>query len=153
MIYFCYSTLINVPVEVVWNFHERADILQVLTPPWQPVEVVRREGGLDVGAITEFKIFLGLLPIRWLARHTECDRYRLFTDEQAEGPMLSWTHRHQFAEEVGGTRLTDTIAFSLPGGEITDTLFGWAILQQLEAMFQYRHRVTQHECEKNAKHG
>lgn len=150
MLHFQYSTLINAPIETVWNFHERSDILQLLTPPWQNVEIVRREGGLDIGAITEFKLFFGPIPVRWLARHTECDRYGLFTDEQIEGPMDSWTHRHQFSSEAGKTRLTDAIAFSLPGGELTEALLGPIVRQQLEEMFHYRHQVTQRECERNA---
>jgi ligand-binding SRPBCC domain-containing protein len=60
---FQHSSLIDAPVEVVWEFYERKDILQLLTPPWQPVQVVRREGGLDVGAISEFRLMLGSLVI------------------------------------------------------------------------------------------
>ena len=52
MLHYCMSTLIDAPVEVVWNFHERSDILERLTPPWQPVQVVRREGGLDGMSLT-----------------------------------------------------------------------------------------------------
>jgi ligand-binding SRPBCC domain-containing protein len=37
MLHFTHSSIINVPVEVVWKFHERHDILQLLTPAWQPV--------------------------------------------------------------------------------------------------------------------
>ncbi|MDB9378046.1 cyclase, partial [Nodularia sphaerocarpa CS-585A2] len=52
MLQFQHSSVINAPLEVVWKFHERPDILQLLNPPWQPVQVVRREGGLEAGAIT-----------------------------------------------------------------------------------------------------
>ena len=69
MMHYRKSTLIDAPVEVVWNFHERPDILERLTPPWQPVQVVRREGGLDVGAISEFRLFFGPIPVRWVAVH------------------------------------------------------------------------------------
>jgi ligand-binding SRPBCC domain-containing protein len=71
MLHFTHSSIINAPVEVVWKFHERHDVLQLLTPPWKPVQVLRREGGLDEGPITEFRLFLGLLPLTWLARHTD----------------------------------------------------------------------------------
>ncbi len=147
MLHFKYSSLINAPVEVVWKFHERRDILQLLTPPWQPVEVIRREGGLNVGAITEFRLFLGLLPLTWLARHTEYEENRLFTDEQISGPFESWVHRHQFEPENGKTRLTDAIAFSIAGGEPVEFFSGWLVQAQLEAMFRYRHHVTKRECE------
>lgn len=147
MPHFTYTSIIDAPVEVVWNFHERPDILQVLTPPWQPVRVVRREGGLDVGAISEFQIFLGLLPVRWVARHTACEKNRLFIDEQDSGPMASWTHRHEFIPENGKTKLRDSIDYTLPGGWIFDVLLGWFVNARLHDMFRYRHQVTKRECE------
>ena len=148
MLHFKRSSLIDAPVEVVWRFHERQDILQILTLPWQPVQIVRREGGLDVGAITEFRIFLGPIPVQWVARHTECEQYRLFTDEQVKGPMQSWVHRHQFTTEGGKTRLTDAIAYSLPGDFLAEFVLGWWVNSRLDEMFRYRHEVTKRECEK-----
>ncbi|MBC1304361.1 SRPBCC family protein [Trichormus variabilis] len=147
MLHFQHTSVINAPPEVVWKFHERPDILQLLTPPWQPVRVVRREGGLEVGAITEFKLFLGPVPLTWLARHTECDKYRLFTDTQISGPFESWIHRHQFQPENGKTRLIDDVSYVMPGGETIEFIGGWLIQTQLEAMFRYRHYVTKRECE------
>lgn len=147
MLHFSHSSIINAPVEVVWNFHERPDIFQLLTPPWQPVEVLRREGGLDEGAITEFKLFLGPLPLTWLARHTDFEKYRLFTDVQISGPFEFWVHRHEFAEENGNTRLTDKISYVLPGGDGVEFIAGWLIQLQLEAMFRYRHLTTKQQCE------
>jgi ligand-binding SRPBCC domain-containing protein len=149
MLRFQYSSLIDAPVKVVWNFHERPDILQLLTPPWQPVEIVRREGGLGVGAISEFKIYLGFFPVRWLARHIECEPYHYFTDEQVEGMVKSWIHRHEFSSENAKTRLTDTIDYELPGGEIAEALLGWWVEARLRDMFRYRHEVTQKECAVN----
>jgi ligand-binding SRPBCC domain-containing protein len=150
---FKYSSSINAPPETVWSFHERPDILQLLTPPWQPVKIIRREGGLDVGAVSEFRILLGPIPVKWVATHIECDRYRLFVDEQTEGPMASWIHRHEFAGENGMTRLTDAIEFALPGGIIVDILLGWWVKLRLADMFRYRHEVTKRECEKDANDG
>ena len=82
MLNFQYSSLIDASVETVWQFHERPDILDLLTPPWQPVTVVKREGGLGVGAITEFRIMLLLIPVRWLAEHIECEENHFFVDTQ-----------------------------------------------------------------------
>lgn len=148
MLNFRKSTLIKAPVELVWKFYERPDILQLLTPPWQPVEVVRREGGLGVGAVSEFNIYLGPFPVQWIAKHIECEPYRLFVDIQEKGPLESWTHHHYFMPEEGNTRLIDAIAFSLPGGEIPEWILGRFILDRLEDMFTYRHEVTVRECEK-----
>lgn len=147
MLHFEYSSVIKAPVEIVWNFHERKDILQILTPPWQPVQVIRRQGGLEIGAISEFCLFIGPFPIRWVARHTECERCRIFTDKQVSGPMQSWCHRHQFSSQNGQTRLTDSIDYEVPGGWIIELLLGWWIDSRLKEMFRYRHQITQKECE------
>jgi ligand-binding SRPBCC domain-containing protein len=147
MLHYKYSSVIDAPVEIVWKFHERPDVLQLLTPPWQPVQVIRREGGLGVGGISEFRLMLGPLPLRWLARHTAYEEYRLFTDEQISGPFDHWVHRHQFEPEDGKTRLTDDISFSIPGGEPVEFFSGWLVKAQLEATFRYRHDVTKRECE------
>lgn len=146
MVKFKYSSLIDAPVEVVWSFHERSDVLDLLTPPWQPIQVVRREGGLEVGAISDVRIFVGPIPLRWLAVHTEYNQYHLFTDEQREGPFECWKHRHQFTAENHKTLLTDDIDFSLPGGFLSDFFASWLIMMQLDQIFRYRHEVTQREC-------
>ncbi|MGB3614589.1 MAG: SRPBCC family protein [Elainellaceae cyanobacterium] len=142
------STLINAPIEVVWQFHERLDILDILTPPWQPVQIKRREGGLGVGAETEFRIWLGPVPVRWLARHTVCEPYRLFIDEQVDGPLERWVHRHQFEAEDGSTRLTDAITFVLPGQPVSAWMLEHFVKARLEDMFRYRHQITQQECDR-----
>jgi ligand-binding SRPBCC domain-containing protein len=148
MLHFQYSSLINASPEIVWQFHERKDILHILTPPWQPVQIIRREGGLEVGAITEFRLWLAVIPVRWIARHIECEPNKLFVDRQEEGLMKSWIHRHQFQEENGKTRLTDAIAYELPGGFLAELLLGWWVDSRLKEMFRYRHEVTQKECVK-----
>lgn len=153
MLHFQYTSLIDAPVETVWNFHERPDILQILTPPWQPVQIIRRQGGLEVGAVSEFRIFLGVIPVKWVATHIECEKYRWFTDEQTDGPMESWTHRHQFTPENGQTKLTDTIDFSLPGGWLAELFLSWWVQQRLNDMFRYRHQITKELCENHGNNG
>lgn len=148
MLNFRYSSLINAPVEQVWQFYERPDILQLLTPPWQPVTVVRREGGLGVGAISEFRLSLAGIPVHWVATHIECETNRFFVDRQTDGPMESWVHRHEFVSENGQTRLTDAIAFEIPGGWLAESILGWWVDARLTDMFRYRHQVTKDRCER-----
>lgn len=150
MLHFHQSSLIDAPVTVVWEFHQRPDVLTLLTPPWQPVQVVRRQGGLDVGAETEFLLGWGVFSLRWLARHVECKPYELFVDRQVTGPFAKWLHWHQFEEEQGKTQLTDTIAFALPGGEAIESLAGSLVMAQLDSLFRYRHQVTKQYCERSS---
>ncbi|MEM8721537.1 MAG: SRPBCC family protein [Cyanobacteria bacterium P01_G01_bin.39] len=147
MLNFQYSSLIDAPVETVWQFHERRDILDLLTPPWQPVTIIRREGGLDVGAVSEFRLSLAGIPIRWIAKHIECQPNRLFVDQQTEGPMQSWVHRHEFVAVNDQTKLTDAIAYEIPGGFWAELFLGWWVNARLKDMFRYRHQVTKDNCE------
>ncbi|MCJ8283532.1 MAG: cyclase [Rivularia sp. ALOHA_DT_140] len=146
MLDFKYSSIIDAPVEVVWKFYQRPDVVKLLIPPWQAIQVIRREGVFGTGTMTEYRLFLGGLSITWIARHTECEEYCFFTEEQISGPFEFWQHRHNFEREDGKTRLTDEIVFSLPGGESVDFISGWLFKSQLEGMFRYRHQVIKREC-------
>lgn len=146
---FTRTSVINAPVEAVWQFHERPDVLHLLTPPWQPVEVLRREGGLGVGAVSEFRLWLGPIPIQWIAEHVACEPFQSFTDRQVKGPFDCWEHRHDFQADGNRTRLTDAIAYTLPGGALGEVLERGFVKNQLEHLFEYRHRVTQQHCEES----
>lgn len=147
MLHFEKTSVIHASPEAVWRFHERPDSLQILTPPWQPVQIVRREGGLGIGAISEFRLWIGILPVSWVAVHTACEPNRYFVDEQKTGPMAFWRHRHQFETQGAQTQLTDSIDYALPGGQPLEPLLeGW-VNARLSDMFDYRHRVTRQSCE------
>jgi len=158
MLCFSYSTVIDAPVEKVWAFHERSDILKILTPPWQPVQVISHQGGLEVGSISEFRLWLGVFPIQWVAQHIECNKPYLFVDKQIIGPMEYWIHRHQFIplcyaqkNQKQQTRLTDSIDYTIIGGFFTEFLLGWWVNSRLKEMFRYRHEITEQFCKDEAE--
>ncbi len=148
MIHFEYSSHFDAPVEALFGVHEEADALEKLTPPWQKIQVVSRTGGIQKGAQVVFRILAGPIHITWVALHTDYEKNRLFVDEEVKGPFRYWRHRHIFMAEEGGSRLTDSIEFGLPGGPLADALGGWAMQLQLRKMFQYRHEVTAREAKK-----
>ena len=149
MLHFEKTSTIKAPAKTVWEFYERPDILKLLTPPWQPVEIIRREGGLGVKAESEFRIWLGPLPVQWIAVHTDCTEYEKFVDVQKEGPMDFWQHQHKFIPQDNENHclLVDQIDFSLPGGELAELLVGGWVKARLQDMFDYRHQVTAKYCE------
>lgn len=143
---FARSLIVHAPVAQVFAFHEQEDALQRLSPPFPPVRVVSREGGIRPGARVELRIG----PIRWLARHTTYEPNRLFVDEQIEGPFASWVHRHEFeAVDAVTTRLTDRVAFTLPGGPVVNALLGRLATLSLVPMFRFRHAATKAACEES----
>ncbi|MDZ7637365.1 MAG: SRPBCC family protein [Bryobacterales bacterium] len=144
---FHYSSFVNAPPAVVCAFHERPDAVELLTPPWQPMQVLRKSGGLEAGAEVEFRVWMGPFPVRWLARHVAYEPGVSFTDIQVAGPFQSWRHTHSFLPQADGTQLCDDIDLSLPGAPFSHALIGWAIRLQLRTMFAYRHNVTRRYCD------
>jgi ligand-binding SRPBCC domain-containing protein len=145
---FVRSVIVEAPVEEVFAFHEREDALPRLSPPFPPVRVVSRDGGIRPGARVDLRIG----PVRWLARHTDYQPSRLFVDEQVKGPFASWVHRHEFeAVDARTTRVTDRVTFTLPGGRLVNALLGRIVAWSLVPMFHHRHRATKAACEVAAR--
>jgi len=140
---FVKSILIDASVRDVFGFHERDDALALLSPPFPPVRIISRVGGIQTGA----QVALQVGPFRWIARHTAYEQDRLFVDEQVRGPFRSWVHRHEFEAVDGKTKLTDRIEYQLPGGALVNLLFAWIVNAALVNMFRHRHRVTREFCE------
>jgi len=144
---FVQQLVVQAPVATVFAFHERDDALPRLSPPFPPMRVVSRTGGIRTGARVDLRIG----PVRWLALHTDYRVNELFVDEQIAGPFASWVHRHEF-EALGPhtTRLTDRVTFQLPGGPVVNALFGQFAAWSLIPMFRFRHRATKAACEGRA---
>ncbi|USX53127.1 TIGR01777 family oxidoreductase [Lentzea sp. HUAS12] len=121
-----FSSVVDAPLDEVFAWHARPGAIHRLTPPWQPVGVVREAESLDGG-----RAVLGLpLGLRWGARHTAFTPPHLFVDELDSAPLkwaMKWRHSHEFAAEGDGTRMTDRVDTQVPG------VF-------LRSMFAYRHR-------------
>lgn len=100
-----------------------------------------RRSSLTQGEIA-FRLWLGPLPLPWLARHEAGETPESFKDVQVEGPLQHWVHEHIFEDVAEGVRLTDRIHFShksgLPGW-LTRLFFDGLPLRML---FTYRHWQT-----------
>lgn len=98
--------LVGAPLSAVAEFHWREDALACLTPPPLRLEVLQREP-LAEGSRLRFRLRLGPVAVMWEARHVDVDPQRGFTDEQVEGPLLTWRHRHAFFPLVGDYTLVE----------------------------------------------
>src|SRR4051812_11886945 len=87
----------------LFAWHERPGAFQRLNPPFNPVKVLERSSGLQVGARTAVEVRLGPLPVWWLAEHTAYQPPEMFRDEQREGPFASWVHTHRMLPAADGT--------------------------------------------------
>lgn len=141
---FVMETRIAAPPDAVFAFHESPGALAALMPPWEQMRVVEGGGCLAPGSRVVLRgRILGLVPIRWVAVHTDYEPPRLFADRQESGPFAYWRHRHLFLDDgEGGTLLRDEVEYAAPLGLIGQWLGGWLIRAKLQRMFAYRHEKT-----------
>lgn len=143
-------TTMPVSAEELCAWHARPGAFERLNPPFAPVTVEERTGGLEVGART---VITGIGPLgsRWVAQHTAYEPGRMFRDEQVSGPFKKWVHTHRF-EPKGETssELVDQIDYELPLGGL-GSFFGGAFANStLERMFAFRHALTRNDL---SRHG
>jgi len=99
---------------------------------------------LAAGAVLDFRVRLGGVPVRWRVFIREFDRPFRFVDVQILGPFARWEHRHRFAEgpERGGgpvgTWVEDRVTYRLPFGPVGRLAHAVAAGRRIAALFDYR---------------
>ena len=66
------------------------------------------------GAVADFTLWFGPLPLRWTAVHSEVSAQHGFTDTQQRGPLASWRHTHRFEALDGRDAEALVVACSVP---------------------------------------
>lgn len=147
---YTYRFQVNAPLEKVAEFHQDTRALKLLTPPPVYMQLHSTEP-LGENSKADFTLWLGPVPVHWLAVHSQVDPLRGFTDTQARGPFEHWVHRHSFAPvDAATTEITDIIDAE-PGnhpfwGPVSR--FMWSNLPML---FTHRERVTRRVLEKSKR--
>jgi uncharacterized protein (TIGR01777 family) len=140
---FIHRSRIGAPAEEVFRWHARPGAFERLTPPWEPVEVLERYGGIEDGARTVLRVRVGPLWRRWVAEHRDYQEGRQFRDVQVEGPFAHWDHLHRIEPDgPDACFLEDHIEYVLPLGVLGRLLGGQMVRRKLEKTFAYRHRTT-----------
>lgn len=86
---------VNAPLDQVVEFHSRSASMAAITPPPIIVKVHHAPPVLADGDEMDFTMWLGPLPLRWLAR-IEATPQEGFIDRQIKGPFAEWVHHHKF---------------------------------------------------------
>jgi uncharacterized protein len=136
------STIVDVPVDTVFNWHARPGALNRMAPPWDPLQVISTDESILPGSQSLLKMKMGPFSYRWLAEHQNYIVNQQFQDRQIKGPLAYWCHTHQF-KPVNETKsqLTDKIEYCLPGFGLGELMMGNHIKDKLNRIFRYRHRV------------
>ena len=143
---------VPVPVDQLFSWHENPGAFERLTPPFEPVKVKKRKGGIDGGEV-HLQMNLGPIPLPWVARHHDYIKNKQFLDEQVSGPFASWNHAHLF-EKIGAksSKLIDKIDYRLPFGSVGKTFGGAFAEQKIKQMFAYRRNITKNDLVSQSKY-
>jgi ligand-binding SRPBCC domain-containing protein len=107
------------------------------------MKVAESAGSLLPGSRVVLRGRVGIIPVQWIAMHTEYEPPQLFADRQESGPFAYWYHRHHMLDDVtGGTILRDEVEYVVPLGALGLLCGGWLVRRKLAAMFDYRHDKT-----------
>jgi ligand-binding SRPBCC domain-containing protein len=148
MKHFSHRFEVKAPIEAVAEFHQDSRALKLLTPP--PLFVTfNKVEPLAEGSVADFNMWMGPLPIHWVATHSDVDRLRGFTDTQTTGPFEKWTHRHSFESiDADKTAVLDQVQ-----AKPSNHLF-WGVISRfmwltLPVLFAYRAWQTKKAIEKS----
>ena len=140
------------PINRVVEFHWDARALRRLTPP--PVFVqYHMVQPLKEGSVADFTMWLGPIPVRWIAVHRDVDLEKGFTDSMMKGPFEAWVHQHRF-EALGPhrTRIIDSVQ-AMPGAHPFWGLISKLMWNNLRILFAYRGWRTRRILQKRMKYG
>jgi uncharacterized protein len=151
---FLRHTRIEAPADEVFRWHCRPGAFERLTPPWEPVRVAERTGGVENGSRVALRVGLGPIRIPWVAEHRDVVEGRGFRDVQVRGPFARWEHTHLFEPEgPDACRLVDEIRYALPLEPMGALVAGRTVRKRLDRVFAYRHEVTRQDVAAHAAHG
>jgi ligand-binding SRPBCC domain-containing protein len=123
----------------VFAFFARPENLAVLTPDWLGFEMLTPSPvPMHAGAVIDYRIRLGPLPVRWRTLITAFEPPRRFVDEQLLGPYSYWHHVHTFDARDGGTLISDRVTYLMPLGALGRLAHGLFVGCQLDAIFGKR---------------
>jgi len=143
---------VPVPVDQLFSWHENPGAFERLTPPFEPVKVKKRKGGIDGGEV-HLQMNLGPIPLPWVARHHNYIKNEQFLDEQVSGPFASWNHAHLFEKiDAKSSKLIDKIDYKLPFGTVGKTFGGAFAEQKIKQMFAYRRNITKNDLVSQSKY-
>ena len=147
-----FTTELPVDRVTAFSWHEREGAFERLTPPWEDVRVLEREGGIRDGRVT-LELARGPVKLKWKLRHEDFRPDAQFVDVQVDGPFAHWRHIHRFEDGPGGTSvLKDEIEWEPPLGAAGDR-FGVPIVERdLDRMFRFRHARLVQDLRAHAAH-
>ena len=145
-----HSFHVHAPLADVRQFHRLSASMGAITPPPVIVRVHQAPTVLEDGDEMDFTMWLGPLPVRWLARIEEVTESS-FVDRMIQGPFSSWRHRHSFVTlDAQHTEVHDRVEATLSPHPFWN-LVGRMMWLNLPVLFAYRGYKTRRLLEHSSQ--
>lgn len=154
MKFFEYRNDFNCSSDELFSWHEEPNAFKRLCPYWEPVTLLKNENSIKNGSEIELQVNIGPIPLIWHLVHEDFIQGKQFSDRQLSGPFAYWKHHHLITTlEDGGSQLSDKITYKLPFGFIGNLFGNRFVTEKLHRLFEYRHRITQHDLQARSQLG
>jgi uncharacterized protein (TIGR01777 family) len=131
-------TVIDAPLDDTFAFFSKAANLGVITPSAMRFSIDGEVPPMATGAVIDYHVRVGPLPLHWRTRITTWEPGRRFADLQEKGPYRLWWHEHTFAADGGRTIMEDRVYYTPPLGILGQLAHRFFIASTLRKIFQYR---------------
>ena len=127
----------------IWDWYNSLGAFRRIMPEWEGIRPMNA-GRLVDDDETVFKVGLGPIRMKWIAKHHSVVPGESFADRMMKGPFGAWNHVHEFttvSDDV--TMISDNVEYRLPLHLLTGWTAGFTVLPRMRQMFKYRStRVT-----------
>lgn len=141
MKYFEKSVLINCSIEELFNFHLDTKNLRNITPPDTKVVLENPNFVAKEGEVLKLKTTKFFINTSWEVKIAKLEFPNILVDIALKSPFKYWEHSHVFEQIDGKCLMKDVVKYELPFG-VLGSLFNFFIKNELNNMFNYRHKIT-----------
>ncbi len=121
----------------LWNWYNSPGAFRRIMPEWEGIKPVQ-VGSLKDDEETIFKVSIGPIKRKWVARHHSVVENETFSDRMIKGPFGKWDHQHSFVGSGNVTRIQDTVDWKLPLHILTGWTAKLTVIPRMNQMFRYR---------------
>ena len=133
------QVIIPAPIEDVFSFFSDAENLNAITPAWLDFRILTPLPiRMEKNVLIDYSLKLLGFRVSWKTEIVEWQPPDRFVDRQIKGPYRVWEHMHMFAENNGGTQMTDIVRYAVPGFVLSPLIHFLFVRPRLEKIFSFR---------------
>jgi ligand-binding SRPBCC domain-containing protein len=133
------ESVINRPLEEVFDFFSNAENLNLLTPAELEFKILTPTPiKMESGAIIDYSIKLGGIKFKWKTEITVWEPPYRFVDIQIKGPYGLWMHEHTFTKNGSSTIVKDKVDYISRGWFLEPLIHKLFVQKKLANIFDYR---------------